>query len=341
MAREEDESEDDGVPDKAPAAGPSGARQKPVSSRQNGVVQEEAWPQEPERRRVPVPQAKRPVAASDRAGQRKRIGIVSMPPPPGLFPNANVSRNPSNSRPEDRGGAAVAGPSQPRQVSRNLPNEAGPSRRSSGRSEANARTQEGDEDERHVEELLVLSHGTSMEVSATSKHPFEEAELESDDERMAQNLLPSPALNRANTSATNRHLGQQLPMYDADPDGDSPAPTRRASGVQQLSSAQRPSAGRGSSKPLSAALVPPAALDRTISMGSETDPNMPMPGTRARQEKTRMRERQRQTPYTPPSGTRAAQVVDALQLRSRQVSRPLATSRRWRTWQAGRCFEQS
>lgn len=327
---EEEESSDDDVPVKAPAAGPSRARQKPGPSRLNVTAQEEAWPQELEKRRVPAPKARRPVAASDRAGQKKRIGIVSMPPPPGLFPIANVLRNPSASWFEARDSAPVAGQSQPRQVSRSLPNEAAPSRRLSersnaGPSESNAHTQDGDEDDKHVEELLALSHGTSMGVSAASKHPFEEADFDSDDERMAQNLLPSPAVNKANTSATNRLFGQQLPMHDADIDGDSPAPMRRAPGVQ-LPSVQRPSAGRPSSKPLSAALVPPVALGRTVSTGSETDPYMPMPGTRARQEKTRMREQEKQTPYTPPSGTRAA---SSLQLRSRQVSRPaLATSRR-------------
>ena len=322
---EEEESEDEDIP---PTAGPSNTRQKPAPQR-NAIVKEEGWPQEPERRRVPVPQTKRPAAPPDRAGQRKRIGIISMPPPPGLFPHAKTPRNQLNSRHEARNDAPVAGPSRPRQASRNLSNQVGPSPNSAarineGRSPANARTQEGDEDDRHVEELLELSHGTSIVASAASasKHAFEEeAEFDSDDERMVQNLVPSPALNRTNASTTSRHLGQQRPVNDAH----SPASTRRASGVQQ----QPSSAGRTPSKPLSAELVPPGALDRTISIGSETDPNMPMPGTRARQERTRMRERLRQTPYTPPSGTRAAQLAESLQLRSRQVSRPaLLNSRR-------------
>ncbi|KZT74099.1 hypothetical protein DAEQUDRAFT_761548 [Daedalea quercina L-15889] len=337
VAREEEVSSDEEEP--IPKAAPSRSRENPTVSRPNAP---EVWPQEPQRRRAPIPPPKRLAAAApngaDQVSKRKRIGVVSMPPVPGLFPNADVARDHPKENEvvaEARNGTAAAGPSSQWQAHPGLSYEAGPSQRSLDRRDGehslvSAQTQEGDEEEKHVEEQLALTHGASM-TSAASKHPFEE-DLDSDDERARQSLLSnyngSIDASRSfghNVSATNRLLASQLPVYDADNEGESPESARRTSGVIHPPSAQRSSASRpSSSRPPLVTPVPPAVLNRTTSMGSETDPTMPMPGTRARQEKMRMREQRKQTPYTPPSGTRAAQAVESLQLRSRQVLRQAA-----------------
>ncbi|TFY60039.1 hypothetical protein EVJ58_g5394 [Rhodofomes roseus] len=339
VAREEEEAAGP-----APVAGPS--RSQPRSAPSRSIADEVLWPQEPVKRRAQAHELKPAILfarkVASRAGKGKRIGVVSNSPIPDFLSEAGAPRGVSagdaarTSKLSARNDVGVAGPSHQREAKPDSSPEEegqGPSRRMPGRgdgeqAETNVKTQEGDEDDRDVEKMLAMSHGASMH-SATSKHPFEE-DLDSDDERVRRSLLPGTAANRSldasrsfgpNTSATNRLFGSQLPMHDADLDEEASKPARRASDVQPPS-AQRSSAGRPSAGRPPAILVLPAELGRTASLGSEMD-SMPMPGTRARQEKLRIREQLKRTPYTPPSGTRAAQAAGILELRTRQVSRPI------------------
>ncbi|KAH9930878.1 uncharacterized protein B0H18DRAFT_1116585 [Fomitopsis serialis] len=340
VAREEEEMADE----EAAAPGPSRTQQRPLAKRLD--VEEELWPQEAPKRRIPAPApwvaAAVALAGAERAGKRKRIGAVSRASVSGVFSSAEVPRSTQAKKPADprtvaRDDAAAAGSSGERQDERDLSYEGdvqGSSRKTvdhgdGGQLRTIVETQEGDDDDRHVEDLLALSTYTTSVANASARHTFEAVEegLESDDERAQRTLLGGSGLFGPNTSASNRDHGMQLPMRDADLYEEASKPAHRTSDLPHAQrSSARPSI-RPMNRPLPATPVPPGALGRTISLGSETDP-IPVPGTRAREEKVRRQEQLKKTPYTPPSGTRAAQAAETYELRSRQISRPVRTTYR-------------
>ncbi|KAI0927774.1 hypothetical protein AcW1_005207 [Taiwanofungus camphoratus] len=197
------------------------------------------------------------------------------------------------------------------------------------------------EEEDAVEQQLMRSKSPSRSdiASAASngrqKNPY--GELDSDDERVHQNLLPSVRsfASNSNSAISDAKFVTLSSSKQQERDDDGPqAPSfsgsaTRMPGAQRYPQTPAVHSPRRSSATRPNPLTPLGASDlrRRATMGSTTsDPDtVPMPGTRASEKKKQATEEQKQTPYTPPAGTRAAAT---LSLRSRVVPRIDRTGRR-------------
>ncbi|KAJ8482706.1 hypothetical protein ONZ51_g5196 [Trametes cubensis] len=200
------------------------------------------------------------------------------------------------------------------------------------------------EDELEVEELVQTSAHVSGHVSPSANPEVSQSEeLDSDDQRSRAKLLPTRPSTRP-SKGENRRMSQhelrrkellsRLATADEDEslaellDLTRPADPQRAKSAASTSvgteaSARQPRAGpSGVQNPVIPVPAPRRKLGREETVDSTTSsaPGVPLPGTRASEEKQRIRESQRYEPYVPPPGTKAAS-AQKLQLRSRTVVR--------------------
>ncbi|KAI0333130.1 hypothetical protein GY45DRAFT_1368648 [Cubamyces sp. BRFM 1775] len=190
------------------------------------------------------------------------------------------------------------------------------------------------EDELEVEELVQTSAHASGRISLSQSE-----ELDSDDQRSRAKLLPARPSGDGSRRMSQHELRRKefldrLANADDDEtlaellDLTRPANTQRAKSAASSSastgaSLPQPQAGPSRAQnPVTPVPVPRRKVKREETEGSTTSsaPDVPLPGTRASEEKRRIRESQRYEPYVPPPGTKAAS-AQKMQLRSRTIAR--------------------
>ncbi|KAH9890506.1 hypothetical protein C8Q73DRAFT_128619 [Cubamyces lactineus] len=205
------------------------------------------------------------------------------------------------------------------------------------------------EDELEVEELVQTSAHASGHVSPSANPEAPEEpqseELDSDDQRSRAKLLPARSSARPSEGGSRRLSQHELRRKEfldrlADADDDESLAElldlTRPANAQRAKSAASSSASTGASAPQPRAgpsrtqnqnpvtPVPPprrkVRREETVDSTASSAPDVPLPGTRASEEKRRIRESQRYEPYVPPPGTKAAS-VQKMQLRNRTVVR--------------------
>ncbi|KAL7282908.1 hypothetical protein ACG7TL_002325 [Trametes sanguinea] len=186
------------------------------------------------------------------------------------------------------------------------------------------------EDEQEVEELVHATAENSANISLSHSPSNSSSEvLDSDDQRTRARLRPSraqPPMAHSRTSSLGSKrqlLITRLALEDDDEDFADNLDLIRGAAPQQ----RAPPVGvaSGSRAHVFVTPAPRISLRRegTDASSVSSIPGVPLDGTRASEEKRRVRESQRYELYVPPPGSRAAESAQKMQLRSRTVVRKL------------------
>ncbi|KAH9939443.1 hypothetical protein B0H21DRAFT_39150 [Amylocystis lapponica] len=259
-----------------------------------------------------------------------RAANVEMPPPPPpVHPFETVPSRHAVPRPADESRMMALAPSREVDVNDEMDVDE-PFQDNGAASLGHSPIGQTKSDEADVEDMLAESKISGLSAVASNAGLAEE-ELDSDDAQVHRSMVVdvqraasgARSTSRGVLSATSGHIkvkgARKMALNESS--------EREASQNVDMSSIRTPPVSTvptsQGSRPSAPWTNPRTPVQRQPTTGStSSEDTVPMPGTRAKEEKRRQKEELKRMSYEPPSGTRAAKMVaPMLELRSRAVAR--------------------